>query len=128
MRTVTQTRTAAAEDHHRRPREQAFALTLSLDGITAHDYLQWVRDPDPPSRDDLKLLAVTAPPLGDHIRLEVLSAGDPPPATIAAHALGFPMTADVIEVHGGPFDPCQRSTRRATSSHARGRCPSSPPQ
>ncbi len=38
-------------------------LSLTLDGITAGDYMTWVRDPEPPAlgRD----LAVRADPLGD---------------------------------------------------------------
>lgn len=70
-------------------------VTLFLDGITADDYLQWVRDPDPPDAGVLKLITVGAAPLGDRIRVELLVEGDPPPPRLAAHSLGFPMTPEV---------------------------------
>jgi hypothetical protein len=100
MPTCCQTPVAPAEasrrpNHEPRP-PQAFELTLLLDGITSDDYLQWIRDPEPPSRADLKLTAVSSTPVGNHIRLELLSAGDPPPATTAATAVGFPITPEVI--------------------------------
>ena len=83
----------------RQPRSpHAFALTLWLDGITADDYIQWIHDPDPPNHADLELIAVTATSLGDHIRLVLLSAGEPPAATVAAHAVGFPITPEVVRV------------------------------
>ena len=103
MRTVLQTRTAQAVNHHRpsleRRREQPFTVTLFLDGITPDDYMQWIRDPDPPNRDDLKLITATATAPGDTIQLELLSTGDPPPAAVAASAVGFPITPEVIELH-----------------------------
>ena len=78
---------------------QAFEVTLLLDGITSDDYIQWIRDPDPPSPLGLELIAVRTAPLDDHIRLKLVSAGDPPPAASAASAVGFPITAEVIRVH-----------------------------
>jgi hypothetical protein len=71
MRTVLQTRIARGLNQQRpspeRQREQLFTVTLSLDGITPDDYMQWVRDPEPPNRDDLKLVTATATALGDTI-------------------------------------------------------------
>jgi hypothetical protein len=101
MRTVLQTRIARALNQQRpspeRQREQLFTVTLFLDGITSDDYLQWVRDPEPPNRDDLKLVTATA--FGDTIELELLSTGGPPPAAVAASAVGFPITPEVIDLH-----------------------------
>lgn len=96
MRTVLQTPVARALNHQRpsteRRREQPFTVTLFLGGITPADYMQCVRDPEPPNREDLKLITATATPLGDTIQLELLSTGDPPPAAVAATAVGFPIT------------------------------------
>jgi hypothetical protein len=100
MPTRSHTQIVAA-DHHRHsvgPRlQQTLILTLSLDGITPHDYIQWIRDPEPPNRDDLMLTAVTVTP-PDQIRIALRSEGDPPPATVAASAVGFPITPEVIGV------------------------------
>lgn len=40
-------------------------LNLTLDGITAGDYMTWVRDPEPPGLGGR--LAVPADPLGDTV-------------------------------------------------------------
>ena len=106
MRPVLQTRIARALNQQRpspeRQREQLFTVTLFLDGITPDDYMQWIRDPEPPNRDDLKLVTATATALGD-IQLELLSTGDPPPA-VAASAVGLPITPEVIELHSRVID------------------------
>jgi hypothetical protein len=75
-------------------------LTLLLDGIIADDYLQWVRDPDPPEREALKLTAVRSAPLGDRIQLELLVAGEPLAPSVLADAVGFPITTNVAAVRG----------------------------
>src|ERR1700749_805537 len=107
MRPVLQTRIARALKHQRpspeRRHEQLFTVPLLLDGITPDDYMQWIRDPEPPKRDDLKLITATATALGDTIQMELLSAGEPPPAAAAASAAGFPITPEVIEL-------CSRSS------------------
>src|SRR5437879_4658839 len=109
MRTVLQTRIARALNQQRPSpepqREQLFTVTLFLDGITSDDYMQWIRDPEPPNRDDLKLVTATATALGDTIQLELLSTGEPPPAAVAASAVGFPITPEVIELHSGSSTP-----------------------
>lgn len=71
-------------------------LTLTLDGITAADYLAWVRDPEPPALGlSLDAVAVDAEPLGDTIEV-ALSWNRPPPAPrTAAVAAGLPLTEDV---------------------------------
>jgi hypothetical protein len=108
MRTVLQTRIARALNHQRpspeRQREHLFTVTLFLDGITPDDYMQWIRDPEPPNRDDLKLITATATALGDTIQLELLSTGAPLPAAVAASAVGFPITPEVIEPHSRVID------------------------
>jgi hypothetical protein len=102
MRPVVQTRIARALNQQRpspEPQhEQLFTVTLFLDGITPDDYMQRIRDPEPPSRDDLKLITATATASGDTIQLKLLSTGDPPPAAVAASAVGFPITPEVSEL------------------------------
>jgi hypothetical protein len=108
MPTVLQTRIARALNQQRpnqeRQREQHFAVTLFLDGITPDDYLQWIRDPEPPNRADLKLVTATATASDNTIQLELLSTGEPPPAAVAASAVGFPNTPEVIELHSRVID------------------------
>jgi hypothetical protein len=52
---------------------QTQSLRLLLDGITADDYLCWVRDPAPQALagHGLQSISVTADPLGDRIDLEL---------------------------------------------------------
>lgn len=129
MRTVLQTRVARALNHQgpspESQREQLFTVTLLLDGITPDDYMQWIRDPEPPNRDDLKLITATATALGDTIQLELLSIGEPPPAAVAASAVGFPITPEVIEVCSGSSKPnpsagCRVKYRADTKARLRG--------
>lgn len=55
-------------------------LTLTLDGITAGDYLTWVRDPEPQAiGSGLCAIDVRADPLGDTIEA-VLAWSIPPPS------------------------------------------------
>lgn len=69
-------------------------LTLQLAGITVGDYLQWVRDPDPPALD-AGLLAVTVAgaPLGDTVTATLDWAGAAPSAIRAAPLAGLPLGA-----------------------------------
>jgi hypothetical protein len=130
MRTVLQTRIARALNEQRpneeRQRERRFAVTLFLDGITPDDYMQWIRDPEPPNRDDLKLVAATATASDDTIQLELLSTGEPPPAAVAASAVGFPITPEVIELHSRVID-AQTHRRVAAWSTASAQPPSPRP-
>ena len=77
-------------------------LTLKLDGITAADYLTWVRDPEPPALGlSLDSITVRAEPLGDTIEA-VLNWNRPPPVPrTAAMAAGLPLTPEVsaVETH-----------------------------
>jgi hypothetical protein len=44
------------------------SLIMTLDGITAGDYLAWVRDPEPPALEyGLRSVAINAEPLGELI-------------------------------------------------------------
>jgi hypothetical protein len=57
-------------------------LTLILDGITADDYLSWVRDPEPAALGHaLRQLHVRADRLGDRIELQLLWEGEQLPHT-----------------------------------------------
>lgn len=74
-------------------------LTLVLAGITADDYLQWVRDPDPPVGTEVSLLSAQAAPLGDRIEIELLVHHASLNPQTAAEVAGFPITPEVIEIH-----------------------------
>jgi len=61
--------------------------------------------PTLPTLAGLKLSAVTATPAGDHIRLQLHSTAPPPQATIAARAVGFPITPEVARIQSRSIDP-----------------------
>ena len=74
-------------------------LTITLEGITAADYLSWVRDPEPAALDrELQEVAVRADPLGDVIDATLAWAGSAPAAHLAAPMAGFPVTPEVTSV------------------------------
>jgi hypothetical protein len=74
-------------------------LTLTLDGITAGDYLTWVRDPEPPALGSaLRCVTVHADPRGDTIEAELRWRGRPPEPEEAARLAGFPLVPEVIAV------------------------------
>ena len=65
-------------------------LTLTLDGITAGDYLTWCRDPDPPALDfGLRSISIDADPLGDTITAILDWEQPAPTAATAATAAGL---------------------------------------
>ncbi|MGO9907747.1 MAG: hypothetical protein ACLP4R_28905 [Solirubrobacteraceae bacterium] len=76
------------------------SLMITLDGITAGDYLAWVRDPEPPALDHgLQSVAIRAEALGAVIRVELAWARRPPTtASAAAVAAGFPLIPEVVAV------------------------------
>ena len=77
-------------------------LTLMLEGITADDYLTWVRDPEPLALGmSLRSVAVSAAPIGDRIEVELCWEDTPPPIRSAAIAAGFPLRAEV-RLHAAP--------------------------
>jgi hypothetical protein len=74
-------------------------LTLTLDGITAGDYLAWARDPEPPALDHgLRSLVIEADPLGDTIEAVLSWDGFPPPPAAAATAAGLALIPEVTAV------------------------------
>jgi hypothetical protein len=79
------------------------ALTLTLDGITAGDYLSWVRDPDPAALGrELQAVAIDAAPLGDRIDLGLVWDHEPPDAETAAAIAGFPVVPEVVSSMSPP--------------------------
>jgi hypothetical protein len=72
-------------------------LTLILTGIMAEDYLQWIRDPDPPPVPGLRLVSAKITPSGQCIQLELIAAGEPATPEAAALAVGFPITPEVAQ-------------------------------
>jgi hypothetical protein len=80
-----------------------YRLTLILAGITAEDYLQWIRDPDPPAGPQVQLVSAQAAPGGNRIELELLAQREPPTHRAAATAVGFPTIPEVIGVHRTPL-------------------------
>jgi hypothetical protein len=74
-------------------------LTLRLDGITAGDYLTWVRDPEPAALGaGLESITVRADPLGGTIEALLCWNRTPPAARTAVLAAGFPLTPEVSAV------------------------------
>jgi hypothetical protein len=74
-------------------------IELLLRGITAEDYLTWIRDPDPPSLDqELVSIAAGAQPFGDRIHVELCRRGPAPDPRTAATRAGFPLTPEVVDV------------------------------
>ena len=80
------------------------SLLMRLNGITASDYLAWVRvrDPEPSALDQwLRSVAISAEPLGELITIELTWACQlPMPPSAAAVAAGFARTPEVVEVIG----------------------------
>jgi hypothetical protein len=74
-------------------------LILTLDGITAGDYLAWVRDPEPPALgQDLRSVSVHGDPLGDTIEAVLAWRGAAPAPAVAASVAGLHRTPELIKV------------------------------
>ena len=74
-------------------------LIMTLDGITAGDYLAWVRDPEPPALGlSLRSVTVRADPLSDTIEAVLAWNACPPAPHIAGPVAGLPLTAEVVAV------------------------------
>jgi hypothetical protein len=74
-------------------------LALTLDGITAGDYLQWVRDPEPPALGQaLRSIEVGGDPLGQTVEAVLSWKGSPPSAVDAAPFAGLPLIPEVTAV------------------------------
>jgi hypothetical protein len=75
-------------------------LTIVLEGITATDYLAWVRDPEPLTLGrELHSVSLQADPLGELIEVLLRWNTEPPAPPAAAPAAGFYLTPEVIELH-----------------------------
>jgi hypothetical protein len=111
-------RTEHAPAETAKPLPTLYGLTLVLAGITADDYLQWNRDPDPPTRTELKLISAQAAPLGNRIELELLALGEPPSHRAAAIAAGFPITPEVIGIHRRPVRASTHARRHQITTDA----------
>ena len=74
-------------------------LTLTLDGITAGDYMVSVSDPEPPALGrDLCGLSVRGEPLGETVEAVLTWQGAPAPPSTAAPMAGLALTPEVIAV------------------------------
>jgi hypothetical protein len=74
-------------------------LILTLDGITAGDYLAWVRDPEPPALgQDLCEVSVQGDPLGDTVEAVLTWRGSAPAPSVAAAIAGLPLSPEVVGV------------------------------
>ena len=99
-------------------------LRLSLEGITAGDYLTWVRDPEPPALAwGLRSVTLRADPLGDSIEAQLSWDNEPPTPQTAALTAGFPLTPEVaIERTIEPSASNSNTTRHlAARPHPNGR-------
>ena len=111
-------------------------LTLTLDGITAGDYLTWCRDPDPPALDfALRSISIDADPMGDTITATLQWDDAVPTAPAAASAAGLPLapgaqiqTSAIDDPEAPPRSTASRrhSRRRARHRRARGGTSGSP--
>jgi len=98
------------------------SLTIRLNGVTAGDYLAWVRDPEPPALDHwLRSVAISAEPLGELIHIKLLWATRPPTTpSAAAVAAGFPLIPEVVTVRTDPGSGSEPVYRRAPQSRRSG--------
>jgi hypothetical protein len=103
-------RNERSRDENADSRPTLYGLTLVLAGITAEDYLQWIRDPEASAGIELTLVSAHAASLGDRIELELLVHGEPPSHRAAATAVGFPITPEVIGIHRTPLPASTQAT------------------
>jgi hypothetical protein len=101
-------------------------LTLTLDGITAGDYLQWVRDPEPPALGHaLRSIDVGGDLLGQTVEAVLSWTGPRLPAIEAARVAGLPLTPEVVAVDSAPtikeIHPSDPRAASFTSALATGR-------
>ena len=81
-------------------------LTFHLDGITAGDYLAYVRDPEPPGLGrGLRSIDVAAQPLGDRLEFVLTWDGAPPAPHVAEVLAGLPVTAAVVRAECRSLEP-----------------------
>ena len=95
-------------------------LTLELDSITAADYLQWVRDPEPRALGGvLRSVSTAADPLGNTIVVTFDWDGPAPPPHAAAANAGLPL-ADGIRIRPAPRRELSAGLSRGRRPDARG--------
>jgi hypothetical protein len=93
-------------------------LTLTLEGITAGDYLAWARDPEPHALGrDLSSISVRANPLGDTVEASLSWNVAPPDATVAGPLAGLPLTPEVVAVRSRSRVTSSRRKRRGAPIH-----------
>jgi hypothetical protein len=82
------------------PAHRIQSLVILLAGITADDYLAWVRDPEPSALgDDLTSITTDAEPLRALVTVELIWNGQPlTTPSVATVIAGFPMTPEVAAV------------------------------
>jgi hypothetical protein len=91
-------------------------LTLTLDSLTASDYLTWVADPEPPALGNaLGSITIDADPLGSTVHLALAWNVPPPPLERAAAVAGFPLIPEVTSVQR-PMATAEDHARRARSA------------
>jgi hypothetical protein len=96
-------------------------VTLTLEGITAGDYLTWIRDPEPPALGrELQSIEVRAEPLGDTVDAVLTWNGVPPAGSDAGPLAGFPLTPEVAAL-ATPSEGATSSVLRLRSSRSRPR-------
>jgi hypothetical protein len=93
------------------------SLRIRLGGITAGDYLTWVRDPEPPALDrGLRSVATSAELRGEVVNVKLVWTGQPPTTpSDAAAAAGFALTPEVVAVHSATWTADRRHRATAES-------------
>jgi hypothetical protein len=95
-------------------------LAIFLDGITAGDYLTWVRDPEPHALGrDLIAIAAEADPLADRIEVQLIWDHTPPDLWTAASAAGFAMTPEVVAVLAAGWERSSKPLDRRDDRRSR---------
>ncbi|MBV8919545.1 hypothetical protein, partial [Bradyrhizobium sp.] len=93
-------------------------LTVVLDGITASDYLAWVRDPEPSALGRaLRSVSVEADPVEQRIDLELVWDRQAPAPETAVAAAGFALTPEVVAVQDRGTRTDQREETDMHNSH-----------
>jgi hypothetical protein len=96
-------------------------LTVTLEGITAGDYLCWVYDPEPRALGrELRSITVTADPLDDRITAELCWEHEPLEPCSAAVAAGFVLSPEVVRVVAEDADRVGQRPAARLSSVRRG--------
>lgn len=87
-------------------------LTLTLDAITACDYLAWVADSEPATLgNSLASITMDAEPVGRTVDIALAWNVSPPAAELAVGLAGFPLIPEVASVE--PAMPTPAETRPA---------------